>query len=109
MLAREQLAWLAGLLEGEGCFYSTPLKATRRFNIQLRMVDRDVVERAGKLMEATVYEKPNGRWASIWEARARGRKAEELAERLLPFMGSRRSEQIQTALAAVAMSRSRAA
>jgi hypothetical protein len=41
------LHWLAGLLEGEGTFIAGPPSAPRSPAVQVAMVDRDIVERAG--------------------------------------------------------------
>lgn len=46
----KDLYWLAGLLEGEGCFTysgSTPM-------VQLQMTDKDVVERASLLLKGSL-------------------------------------------------------
>lgn len=42
-LELKDIAWVAGLLEGEGCFYVSP--DSRTLNIYMRSTDRDVVER----------------------------------------------------------------
>ena len=47
-----ELAWLAGLLEGEGCFSMANAGAHRYPAVRVEMASRDVVERAARLLEA---------------------------------------------------------
>lgn len=51
-----EIAWMAGLLEGEGCFTAEGGQRARfRYpRITLGMTDRDVVERASVLFDARV-------------------------------------------------------
>ena len=77
----EDLAWLAGLLEGEGSFLKAPPSSPNCPRISLEMTDKDVVERAASLM--------NGKVAT---------RAVELMRVLHPEMGSRRRSQIDAAL-----------
>lgn len=50
------IAWLAGILEGEGSFM---LKTKRGFNgtisISLQMTDKDIVDRCAKILNTKVY------------------------------------------------------
>ncbi len=50
MMSLKDLAWLGGLLEGEGCFM-IPKGSPR---IALAMSDKDVVQRAARLMGLNV-------------------------------------------------------
>lgn len=45
------LLWLAGLLEGEGCFN---IRSDNRVRIAVEMTDKDVVERVAKLFGTNV-------------------------------------------------------
>lgn len=90
------LYWLAGLLEGEGCFcyYASP-------GITLGMTDKDVVEHVADLFCRHVrgpYKYGNQRkdvyYTEIWAA-----DAIALMKELLPFMGSRRSKKIDEIVA----------
>ena len=52
------IAWLAGLLEGEGCFRINTRKrdnGTINYYPQLilKMTDEDIIKRAGELMQAS--------------------------------------------------------
>jgi len=99
----DDLAWAAGLFEGEGCI-------TRGRNslpiIHLAMTDRDVVERFavvvrhGTIVELAKYrERPHyqrqWRWACQREEHVR-----DVMARLLPWLGNRRRARWEEILAA---------
>lgn len=93
-----KIDWLAGLLEGEGCFYWHGHAGC----VQLTMTDLDVVEHAAlafpgasavSVRPATSTEK--AAFTVVWC----GRKAADLMWAVLPYMGGRRSERILTLLA----------
>ncbi len=98
-----ELHWLAGWLEGEGTFYFQPQRNC--LSIQAFSVDKDVIEKAARIAEGGVYFiKPRFHVAGGWDSQAGWRlslerkAAADLIYRLLPFMGSRRREQMQKAL-----------
>jgi len=95
------LHWLAGLLEGEGTFLAGPPSAPRSPAIALWMVDRDIVDRAGHLLDAAVMVIPSRRegWQTAYCVRVRGARAVQWMERLRPLMGIRRQQQIDRAIA----------
>lgn len=89
------LHWLAGLLEGEGCFYISPKGQAR---ICLNMTDVDVVARAAGLLKADL--KPHGRQIrphhkKLWCCMVYSKRAIGWMMTLLPMMGSRRSAKIR--------------
>lgn len=91
-IAQEDLLWLVGIMEGEGCFDAQRGKYPR---VRLAMVDRDVVGRAATLMGTRVrlsLQAPPKR--STWHAEIQGARAAELMWVLLPHMGARRSAKI---------------
>ncbi len=95
------LAWLAGLLEGEGCFREHPTTAGRYPCIQLKMTDRDVVERAAALMGGNAIvpvqpKRPGSKEA--YRTTVVGSRAVALMEELLPLMGRRRSAKVRDLL-----------
>jgi hypothetical protein len=98
------LHWLAGLLEGEGTFLAGPPSAPRSPAVQVAMVDRDVVERAGALLCAAVTVVPSRRegWKTAYCVRVRGARAVLWMKRLRPLMGTRRRDQIDRAMASYA-------
>lgn len=92
-----KLAWLAGLLEGEGCFrwdYRTP-------RIMLRMTDRDVVQKAALLCKRRLlgpYVNRAKKYKPAFQMDVSGLQAIQLMKSLLPFMHSRRSAKIKEIL-----------
>lgn len=95
------LTWLAGLLEGEGCF-TVGYQNGRRYSypvIQLSMVDRDVIDRAAALMgNPAVCSRVLKSGKTNYQIRVTGTKARELMTELKPLMGARRQARIQEVL-----------
>lgn len=91
-------AWLAGILEGEGCF-DTHGNSPR---VRVKMTDKDVVERAAQMMGGRVNE---NRWyrregkKPQWEAAVTGAWAYNVMVVVRPFMGARRGEKIDELMA----------
>lgn len=91
-----EIAWLAGIVEGEGCIafpgvYSTVLT--------IGMTDKDVIDRCHALVGAGArYVTSKGRHKPqyIWKL-ADQHKMRELLALLLPWMGERRSARIREA------------
>ena len=111
-LGKEKYLWIAGLLEGEGCFriekdQRKPHSKAQYVRIACEMTDKDTIERlqqyAGvgqvhsreprKLNGDVKSRKPT--WA--WEIGAMD-DVYELLENILPYMGQRRTKKIQQAL-----------
>jgi hypothetical protein len=96
----QNIEWVAGLLEGEGSFYSVKPKQTVR--IACSMTDLDVLEKlqsltgCGSIFKLT---KRQSHWKDAWNWTITGRQAVELMRELLPYMGARRSERIRELLA----------
>ena len=86
----EDIAWLAGLLEGEGTFRfygATP-------GVRVAMTDKDIIERAAKLMGGNIgYE--FGTKKLVWTTGIYGNQALSLLEQILPYMGQRRTAKIK--------------
>lgn len=95
------LAWLAGLLEGEGCFIANK-RSPGCPNVRLYMTDRDVVERAATLMGSEVRERkymvniPSRQMT--YGCSLSGEAAYALMSALLPHMGARRAGKIKELL-----------
>lgn len=97
---RDDLLWLAGLLEGEGSFDAHRGRYAR---VRLGMTDRDVVGRAATLMDATIRLTLKEAPASpTWHTELSGPRAEAIMTAILPHMGTRRSQRIAEVLSAVA-------
>lgn len=89
-----EAVWLAGLLEGEGYF---GLYRGDRPVVEVKMTDRDVVERVGALFgnpNVVFIPAANERCQPQYRARVRGAGAVEIMRRILPHMGQRRTARI---------------
>ncbi len=106
MTDEEALAWLAGLLEGEGSFMITKChckngKTYRYPRIGVTMTDRDVIARAALMFGTGVYDiKPSGPNSYLPQFRTGigGQKAYEWMLKLYSFMGARRKSQMDKAI-----------
>jgi hypothetical protein len=97
------LRWLAGLLEGEGCFggywhgrgpYFQPV-------IQLAMTDRDVVSQAAMLMGTRVSASPSDKrrvCKPMWRCAVSGSRAIQWMADLHALMGERRRQKIESVM-----------
>jgi hypothetical protein len=98
MTYEEESAWLAGLFEGEGCF--TTRRKWNEIRISIHMSDEDVIRRAAAIIgHKTIWPRVHSRqrketYKTTWEFELQGDKAVTFAERILPYMGERRSARI---------------
>lgn len=88
-LTAVQSAWLAGLLDGEGCF-DAPRNNPR---VRVKMSDHDVVLRAAELMDATVHSEAarEAHHKPCMVAQVHGDKAVSIMRAVLPHLGARRT------------------
>jgi len=97
------IAWLAGILEGEGSFWMSTNhvggKVYRYPKVVVGMTDRDIIERVAGLIGGSVYDMPRqpGRKAAF-RAQVSGVKAAEWMRRLYPWLGERRRAKIDEIL-----------
>lgn len=95
----KDLHWLAGLLEGEGCF---DLNMGRYPRIQLVMADEDVVRKARSLIGSGSLcrhkTKKRETHSVMWHYAVSGKNAATLMEQLLPLLGLRRAMKINEIL-----------
>ena len=92
------IAWLAGLLEGEGNISING----RSLTVRLKMTDQDVVTRAAAILGGRVYSDPKiRRWQKkpTWTTQVKGTLAAGWAMTLYPWFGQRRREQVRQAIA----------
>lgn len=98
------LAWLAGLLEGEGSFFVNERKNDKRTpaaRISMQSTDKDVLDRVhfllgGSLSNAIVRKnRPNAKPAWQW-CLSNTSYCVELCKRLYPLMSERRQGQINS-------------
>ena len=107
-----EVAWAAGLFEGEGCwsYYQREYGAKVQPQVRLGMTDRDVVERfaavigcgaIGKVKPGTGGHKPVYEWR-VYEAE----KVREIIALFMPYMGQRRRAKAEELLRRIADVRS---
>lgn len=75
------LAYLAGLLEGEGSFLRPPPSSPQQSAVVLMMTDEDVVSRTALLLETSRQAPPykkKAHYKDVYVARVRGRRAAEV-------------------------------
>lgn len=88
---REDIIWLAGLLEGEGTF---DLHRGKYPRVRVSMTDRDVVGRAATLFGSSIRLTLKRDFKATWHAEVSGARAVEIMRVILPHMGARRSAKI---------------
>jgi len=104
--SQARVAWLAGLLEGEGSFLAAKFGAHSYPRVQVTMCDREVLERAMSVMPGShIYvvneERQADRdWSDAWTVTLNGRPAAEIMKGIREWMGSRRTTAIDRALSA---------
>ena len=85
--------YLAGLLEGEGCFDAQGANP----RVRVKMTDLDIIMRAANLMGSTYYGDPGGLAKGhkmAYVAQVTGHRAAHVMRSILPHMGIRRSGRI---------------
>lgn len=103
-MSEVEAAWLAGLLEGEGCFVLKSGRQNGYAAIRCSMTDLDVIERitevtgVGCVSEQKVP--AGGKPAWTWVVSRRSVVA-SICRRIRPHMGVRRSEKIGRIMAAI--------
>lgn len=94
-MSREvDVAWAAGLVEGEGCFTK---HSKKHLYFLMDMCDLDVLEKFQKIfpqvsLRGPYYSKKNHK--PRYRVDSFGTKAEDLVKELFPFLCSRRQAQI---------------
>ena len=101
-MKQTDLHWLAGLIEGEGSI-SKVAKSQHSWQLQIGMSDLDVLEKAGKLLDAKVYghkyklKQPH--YKQQWRITiAHKDKLRRLLPTLIPLMGERRRAKMEEAM-----------
>lgn len=106
-LSATELGWVAGILEGEGCFTPSRQRVKGKqytyARIQLNMTDEDVIRRfrdtvgTGNLHGPRSY--PNHpTWKPSWHWDCHGKEALELMRAILPLMGERRTNSMKESM-----------
>ena len=100
-LSDQERGWLAGLLEGEGCFDTTGPAGNPR--VRVKMTDLDIIMRAAHMMSTTYYGDPGGISRGnkmAWVAQVTGARAAWIMRELLPLLGERRTDKVTGILTA---------
>lgn len=96
-------AWAAGIIEGEGYIYKRLAKGCVNYyscGIRVNMTDRDIVERLHKHFGGKFYilaKRGNYKQAYEWSA-AKQELVYDILLRIRPYMGKRRKERIDEIL-----------
>ena len=101
MISIKELHWLAGILEGEGCFHSNHGRR-HQAKITLSMTDEDVVRRVAKIFNNTVTMKPPSNQGNrmVFAVAKTSAPAAAWMMTLYPLLGNRRRAKIREILTA---------
>jgi len=107
--SREEIAWAAGIFEGEGCIHlhspGTSPGTKRRAELTVAMKDRDVIERLQAILGGWVN--PNAyRDMNVWREAGFERVQADIAM-MWPWLGSRRRQRAKEVLAVGKLTRPR--
>lgn len=94
-----EIAWVAGLLEGEGSFLTK--SGTSSPLIACQMTDLDVLEEVKRICGAgSIYVVAirNEKWKQSWTFSVSGKEAARIMNMVRPYMKSRRTSAIDKAL-----------
>ena len=100
-MSRElDIAWAAGLLEGEGSFLLQT--GTSYLKVQVHMTDLDVLESLQRIFGGTIHSvaKRKEHWKDAWAWNLSGDVAKRCMEEVYPYMHGRRSLKIKECLSA---------
>lgn len=102
---KEELAWAAGIYEGEGCLSSRHSNRLHRRDrglvLKLKMTDADVVRHFVRIVQPDgrvlgPYIKPNRKPVWIWQT-GKYREVRRITNELRPWLFARRRKQIRAA------------
>ncbi len=99
-MTEAEAAWIAGLLEGEGCFdYNRTSKYLR---IRVMMTDHDVLSRLQDIAGGSIHnvKQQKSHHKPLKEWTISGRKVKPIVDAILPWMGQRRTKKISSLLEA---------
>jgi len=102
MITTLDIAWLAGILEGEGCFGSYAAEGRIVPFVDVSMSDKDVVARSAALVGVATCQKVDPRketYKTQYKWRATGRRAIGVMLTVYPLMGVRRQAKIRDTVA----------
>lgn len=96
-----QLAWLAGIIEGEGCISikSRP-NQKNALMVRVKMTDEDIIQRVANLF-GTSYRSvapAQAHWKTQYSTEITGKRAANLMKMISPLLGRRRKERLASLL-----------
>ncbi len=100
-MTKEEVAWLAGILEGEACFDFTDIYKRRYPRIRLEMTDRDIVVRVQSLIGGIIYKRlhKNKNYSTSFRlVVARRKLVQPVLESIFPYLGKRRKAKVSKLL-----------
>lgn len=91
-ITKKDLIWLAGLIEGDGCFTSQKNRPV----LSLGLTDKDVLEKAANLLETSFYTAIGEKrgYKDYYVFQIKSEKAISIMNALYPYMGERRKKKI---------------
>lgn len=94
------LAWVAGIFEGEGCWYPNKNRSNWKLLIEVSMTDEDVIRHLHKVVGfgSVTTKGRTGSLKTIYKWCCSGDAAEELAMKLIEFLGTRRRARLNEVL-----------
>jgi hypothetical protein len=100
-MTNEETAWVAGILEGEGCFDANANRRSPR--VRVEMTDQDIVLRLHRMLGGSVHY-PTNRHPDRWKDTARwtlGKRseAEPVFRAIRPWLSERRGAKVDELLA----------
>jgi len=97
------VAWAAGILEGEGCFSIYISKTRKKLMIRCKMTDEDIILRLKDVFSLGaiyVIHPKNTKHRISWEWHVgKHSSMEEVINKVLPYLGKRRSSKAKELLA----------
>ena len=98
-MSEQDVAWSAGILEGEGSFF---LKSDKTPVVQCEMTDLDVLEKLQSLYGGSIQtiKKRKEHWKQSWRWVTMGTNAVSVMEAIKPYLMSRRTEKVNSILTA---------
>lgn len=92
------IAWAAGLFEGEGCIHN---RASHSIAVSINMTDKDVLEKlsgiyGGKITDLKVRQE---HWKPSWIWYLYGANAKDFLNDIMPYLGERRKARANEAIA----------
>lgn len=106
MITELEIAWLAGLLEGEGCF---DIQGDASPHIKLSMVDEDIVYKAAEIIGTNRIAMAKNGWLkhhkSVFHLNINGYLAMKIMRLIRPYMGERRGSKIDVIINTVLLHR----